>query len=277
MPEFIVLEKCFDFLLPEMALKREKKGDYKGVSEANRLRIIVMSLAIWSILALVGAGVRMWQFGLNSNVKGLMLFFACSVSILLYIKKNGSLENATALVHVLLLIALPHRIYMTGGIGSPAVYLLCVHCILGHALNGRKVGRALIVYSLALCFLFYLMQEKALIAPVPYYEDPLVFGLFISIVALFIIAPIGLVLRGKNRLEKMALKIDKRELSEFVVENIAAKVQSEVTIALSIVHELEKEGSSDRSALLKESLWRVEQKLRAYSGKELFPEGKIND
>lgn len=187
----------------------------------SRYRLILYGLLLLSLVSIIFFLMRVFvfhSFGANEYIilffTGLSLAFAC------YVWRSKNLKWGSILFHALLLVLIPTRVLLSGGIASPVVSAYFGHCVLAFVLNGKKGGVAILGWSMFSVIVMSVYETRHGTPNTLLSTDPFYYAFVFTLMFILVTVPILFVLRDKNILLQRVQQLEEKESLYIVMRRI---------------------------------------------------------
>ena len=187
----------------------------------SKYRLILYGLLLLSLASIIFFLVRVFVFHSIGNNEYVILFFTgLSLSFAFYVWRSKNLKLGSLLFHGLLIVLIPTRVLLSGGVASPVVSAYFAHCVLAFVLNGKKGGVVILGWSI-FCVIVMSIYETRHGAPNTLLStDPFYYAFVFTLMFILVTVPILFLLRDKNILLERVQELEEKESLYIVMRRI---------------------------------------------------------
>lgn len=200
---------------------------------------------------------------LDLNISTLLTMGLLVLILRVFVDRTRKLAIAARLLNWFFLIAIPLRVFQTGGVSSPVWFLYAFHCAFVFSIMGRKQGVALLIWCCLSLAAFSHLQVLGLVAEPVFYQNVLNHTFVVVSCAAVAILPIFILIREKNAVESELRELERERISRSISLKLARNTTRPLSEALHSVEEMKQGRECYRK--LESALEEVDAAVKAMS------------
>lgn len=203
------------------------------IAAKYREKILVSIFWLGAILAFLIALIRFMYFEVfDFNILNLLAWGGIFMGLKIYLERSHRTERVVTIVHALLFIGIPIRIYLSGGNLSPNWFLYLFHCVFAFSVKGQRNGYLTLLWSCLSLVGFGIFGSYFDFPKSPYFENFLNHGMALFTCMGITIFPLLFMYREKDevfhelrQLERLEGKYRKARVSlESIRQNVGGSL-----------------------------------------------------
>lgn len=219
---------------------QDQFDQFSKTTRLNTLRSICFLGAGFAILNFIVKAFYFKRINLDLATILITAFFLMSLGV--WLSKTENILTGARVINIVSFLFIPLRIYQTGGIYSPVLYLYVFHCAFLVTIYGREAGMKMLYWSLfsVLCFGFA-GSGPDLIPVAPFYENPIMNG--IGHVMVLLMTTLFIVQLGKesSMVSSFLRDLEKKHNIYSIMREYTVKTTPAISNALKTLDQEKKE------------------------------------
>jgi hypothetical protein len=238
-----------------------------AIEERTKRKRFLYYTTVLSVMCLVALLVRLFFFEeVLLELSPLIIFYTMTLTILFSLKKYERYLLSSYILNFFAYVIIPIRVYQTGGIHSPAIFLFLTHITYNFLLFDKKHGYVNTAYGLINLGVFGFYID----ASIPHYGNTY-YMIMISIVSIVLIIPIILIFKEKDKVTEQLRRYEKYYSSLTIMQRLSHEINNPLCIALLNTDKVRRDHDIPALKVSLEALERINEIVKNMSSHENLP------